>query len=70
MPPTQNTDAQPQQEQHVIASPGTIDDSKTRVVGPGKVSSTTVQPAVTTTAAPMKKKATRPKRRRKTTHND
>ena len=65
MPPTQNTNA-PQQEQHVIASPNpTIDDSKTTVVEPGKVSGTKVQPATSTTAAPIKKKATPPKRKRK-----
>jgi hypothetical protein len=63
--PTQNTNAQQQQEQHVIASPNpTIDDSKTTAtVEPGKVTAAKVQPTATT-AAPMKK-AKKPKRKRK-----
>jgi hypothetical protein len=65
VPPPQNTNAQPPQEQHVIASPNpTIDDSKTTTIGPGKISGTKVQPAAAATAKPLKKKATRPKRRR------
>ena len=68
MPPTQNTDAQPQQ--HVIASPNpTIDDSRTTAPEPGTLPGTKVEPAAATTAAPMKK-ASKPKRRRKTTHKD
>ena len=66
MPPTQNTNAQ-QQEQHVIASPNpTIDDSKTTTIEPGKLPGTKVQPAAGTTAAPMKttKPKPKPKRRR------
>ncbi|HEX8337917.1 MAG TPA: hypothetical protein VF621_14365 [Pyrinomonadaceae bacterium] len=63
--PTQNTNEQQQQEQHVIASPNpTADESRTSSVEPGKVTATRIQPAASATAAPMKK-ATRPKRRRK-----
>jgi hypothetical protein len=70
VPPTQNTNAPPQ-EQHVIASPNpTVDDSKTPAIAPGKISGTKAQPATNTTAAPLKKKATRPKRRRTAAHDD
>jgi hypothetical protein len=69
VPPPQKTNAQ--QEQHVIASPNpTVDDSKTTVVEPGKISGTQVQPATNTTNTPLKKKASRSRHKRKRPRTD